>query len=85
MTKTVAIIVAVSILVVLAILFFVSFRLYVKTPPPKGCENLGRDESKCETCEESGCRFYQSAFRAENEKRRNEEAKKQENEKGDNK
>ena len=83
MDKTVAIIVTIAILVVLAILFFVSFLLYVKTPVPKGCENLGRDESKCGECSEVGCRFYQQAFKKAEEKRRNEE--KQNKEKGDNK
>ncbi|MBP5091785.1 MAG: hypothetical protein J6328_04430 [Bacilli bacterium] len=82
MDKTIAIIVTISILVVLAILFFVSFRLYVKTPPPKGCENLGRDESQCENCQETGCRFYQEAFRKAAEERRLEKEKE---DKGDNK
>ena len=83
MPKEVAIIVTIIVLVVLAILFFVSFLLYVKTPAPKGCENLGRDESKCEQCSETGCRFYQAAFDRAAEKRRNEEM--QNKEKGDSK
>lgn len=83
MPKEVAIIVTISIIVLLAILFFVSFVFYVKTPAPKGCENLGRDESKCERCSETGCRFYQAAFKRAEEKRHNEE--KQNKEKGDSK
>ena len=82
MSKEVAIIVSISLLVFLAILFFVSFALYVKTPPPKGCENLGR-KADCESCSETGCRFYQKAFDMAAEKRQNEDNKN--NEKGDSK
>ncbi len=45
-------------LILLIVIFFVSFLLYVKTKPPKGCENLGRDETKCQNCSETSCRFY---------------------------
>ena len=49
---------SIALVVVLVAVFVVSFILYVKTPAPKGCENLGRDESKCSTCPETACRFY---------------------------
>lgn len=49
----------IALVVALLVLFFVSFVLYVRQKPPKGCENLGRDESKCANCEMISCRFYQ--------------------------
>ncbi len=48
----------IALTILLIVIFFVSFLLYVKTKPPKGCENLGRDESKCGNCKETSCRFY---------------------------
>ncbi len=56
--------------VFLLIVFFVSFILYVRQKPPKGCENLGRDESKCASCGEASCRFYHRAEKKmENDKK----------------
>lgn len=68
MDKTGYIILAVSVLIVLLITFVVSFLLYVKQKPPKGCENLGRDESKCGDCPEHSCRFYTFAHEEKKEK-----------------
>ncbi len=49
--------IAILIIVVLVAVFIVSFVLYKKTPPPKGCEDLERNEEKCAACDEKGCRF----------------------------
>jgi hypothetical protein len=58
MDRTTALIVAIAIIVGLVILFVVSFILYRKTPPPKGCEHLKVDESSCKSCGEVGCDLY---------------------------
>ena len=51
-------ILAISILVVLLVIFIVSFVLYRKTPVPKGCEEFERpNEEKCHGCKETGCHF----------------------------
>ena len=51
-------ILAVGILVVLVIIFVVSFVLYRKTPAPKGCEEFEKpSEAKCHGCKETGCHF----------------------------
>ncbi|MCI1735545.1 MAG: hypothetical protein LKM30_07435 [Bacilli bacterium] len=49
-------------LAILVILFFlavflVTFILYKRTPPPKGCENLVANDEKCRNCKETGCQF----------------------------
>lgn len=59
MDKLGYLLIAIAVIVLLIVIFVVSFVLYVKTPAPKGCENLGRDESKCGGCSETSCRFYQ--------------------------
>ncbi len=49
---------AISILVVLLIIFVVSFVLYRKTPVPKGCEEFEKpSEEKCHGCSQTGCHF----------------------------
>ena len=48
----------ISILVVLLVVFIVSFILYVRTPAPKGCENIKISEENCSSCSHSECRFY---------------------------
>lgn len=50
-------VIAIAIIVLLAIIFVVSFVLYKRTPPPKGCENLGPSDDKCASCSETGCHF----------------------------
>ena len=55
MSKEVALILSISILVALLIVFVVSFLLYKKTPIPKGCENLEISESNCAACENKAC------------------------------
>jgi len=62
-------IIAIGVIVILAAIFVLSFILYVKTPVPEGCENLGRDESHCAECSESSCRFYARAMKRAQEKK----------------
>ena len=60
MSKTGALILGISILVALLIVFVVSFVIYVRTPAPKGCENIKIDDEKCASCSNNNeCRFYQ--------------------------
>jgi len=49
--------IAIIVIVLLAIIFVVSFIFYKRTPPPKGCENIGPSEGKCASCNEKGCHF----------------------------
>ncbi len=72
MSQTGYVILTIALVVLLAIAFFVSFILYVRQPAPKGCEKLGRDESKCENCEQSSCRFYAYAMEKAAKKREEE-------------
>ena len=51
-------IIAISILVALLLIFFVSFVVYRRTPLPKGCENLKMDEEKCSSCFNEQCMFH---------------------------
>ena len=57
MGKTGYIILAICTVSLLLVLFFVTYVLNKKTPPPKGCENL-IDEEKCIGCSNSSCKFY---------------------------
>ena len=38
-------------------IFFVSYVLNKKTPVPKGCENLLRDEEMCANCSNTNCKI----------------------------
>lgn len=58
MTQTGYLILGISIMAALLIVFVVSFVLYIKTPAPKGCENLKISEENCSSCSHSECRFY---------------------------
>lgn len=58
MTQTGYLILGISIIVVLLIIFIVSFLLYVRTPAPKGCENIKISEENCSSCNNKECRFY---------------------------
>ena len=51
-------ILAISILAALAIIFFVSFILYRKTPVPKGCENIQINEENCSSCGNTSCNHF---------------------------
>ena len=58
MGQTGYLIIAIVILVVLLATFLVSFVLYVKTPAPKGCENIKISEENCSSCNHKECKFY---------------------------
>ena len=60
---------AVLVIVALIVIFVVSFVLYRKTPVPKGCEDLERNEEKCAACSETGCRFNLYYGKSEEEKK----------------
>ena len=55
MSKEVALILSISVLVALLIIFVVSFVVYKKTPVPKGCENLEISEENCASCKNTTC------------------------------
>ena len=55
MSKEVALILSISVLVALLIIFVVSFVIYKKTPVPKGCENLEISEENCASCKNMTC------------------------------
>ena len=57
MPQYVYLIIAISILVVLVVVFFVSFVAYRRTPVPKGCEDLMANEEKCSACDNRTCQF----------------------------
>ena len=57
MPQYVYLIIAISILVGLLILFFISFVVYRRTPVPKGCEDLMANEEKCAACDNHTCQF----------------------------
>ena len=52
-------IIGIIVLVCLLIIFIVSFILYVKTPAPKGCEDIKATDEKCASCSHAECKFYQ--------------------------
>ena len=43
-------IIAIALIVILTIIFFISFIVYRKTPLPKGCEDIKIDDNKCLSC-----------------------------------
>ena len=51
-------ILAISILVALVAIFFISFILYRRTPVPKGCENIKISEENCSACNNKECEHY---------------------------
>ena len=51
-------VIAISILVALLAVFIVSFILYVRTPVPKGCENIKINDENCSSCNHKECKFY---------------------------
>ena len=58
MSQTGYLILAISILVALALIFFVSFVLYKRTPVPKGCEAMKINEENCSACNNKDCTHY---------------------------
>ena len=60
MSQTTYLIIGIVILVALLVVFFVSFILYMRTPVPKGCEDIKVSEEKCSSCSHSECHFYRA-------------------------
>ena len=60
MSKVVYLIIAISILVLLLVIFIVSFILYKRTPVPAGCEDIKISEDKCASCSHKECSFYKN-------------------------
>ena len=51
-------ILAIVVLLALLATFVISYVVYVKTPAPKGCENLKINDVNCASCTHSECSFY---------------------------
>lgn len=60
MSQELYLLIAIITLVVLLIVFIVSFVLYRRTPVPKGCENMIMNEEKCGSCSNEQCMFNKS-------------------------
>lgn len=58
MSTTGYLILAISIIVLLLVIFVATFVLYCKTPAPKGCENIKISEENCSSCGHKECSFY---------------------------
>ena len=58
MSQTGYLILAISIILALLAIFIVSFVLYVRTPIPKGCENIKVNDENCASCGHKECKFY---------------------------
>jgi hypothetical protein len=41
----------------LVVVFFITYVFNKKTPVPKGCENLLRDEEMCANCTNTSCKI----------------------------
>ena len=67
MSKTAYLIIAISILIVLLVVFIISFIAYRRTPVPKGCEGMKINEKNCEGCSHSECSFYKEMNKEEDE------------------
>ena len=57
MSKEQYLILAISILVLLLVIFVVSFILYRRTPVPKGCEAIKINEENCAACGNKDCQY----------------------------
>lgn len=47
--------IAIVVLIVLAVIFIITFILYKKTPVPKGCEDLKEVGENCKACPIKDC------------------------------
>lgn len=52
-------IIALIFIVGLVALFFITYVLNKKTPPPKGCEELALNKEKCSACNNYACQFHE--------------------------
>ncbi len=79
MSKTVRIILAILVIILLVAIFVVSYILYRRTPAPKGCENIHPNEQKCHGCKETSCHFnlYYNQDEDKDEKIQNEHKEKE--------
>ena len=59
MSQTGYLVLAICLIAILLAVFIVSFVLYVKTPAPKGCENVKINSENCASCSHAECKFYQ--------------------------
>ena len=50
---------AITILVLLVVLFIVSYVLNKRTPVPKGCENIKISEEFCLNCTNTECKIHE--------------------------
>ncbi len=50
---------AITIIVLLVVLFFVSYLLNKRTPVPKGCEHLKISEEFCLNCTNTECKIHE--------------------------
>ncbi|MDE6584971.1 MAG: hypothetical protein K2K15_06165 [Anaeroplasmataceae bacterium] len=50
---------AITILVLLVVLFIVSYVLNKRTPVPKGCENIKISEEFCLNCANTECKIHE--------------------------
>ncbi len=69
-------ILAIAVIILLLVLFVVSFVLYVRTPAPKGCKSPS--EEACSGCLKKGCEF--SLYQAKGALKGEKEEDKKENE-----
>ena len=58
MGKTGYLLVAIAIIIVLIVLFFISYVLNKKTPVPKGCEHILKENEHCLGCTNKSCQYY---------------------------
>ena len=58
MGRTGYLIIAIAIIVLLIVAFFVTYVINKKTPVPKGCENLLEESEHCFGCPNKSCKNY---------------------------
>ena len=55
MSKEASLVLAIAIIVILLVIFIVSFILYKRMPVPKGCENIEISDENCAACNNKEC------------------------------
>ena len=66
MGQTGYIIIAICVVVLLLVIFFVTYVLNKRTPVPKGCEKEV-DDAMCHSCHNVSCKFYKEHNESEKE------------------